>query len=117
MICLILKGNPKSNQSIYRYMCRGRIGCLYMTAKGKEIKEDYVRQIKEQYKGKPIETDVEMEVVLYFGDKRVRDIDNFGKLFLDSLSGIVLKDDKQIQKLTIVKDYSKEDPRIEVVVN
>jgi crossover junction endodeoxyribonuclease RusA len=86
-----------------------------MTKIGKDIKEDYVKQIKSQYKGKPIEEDVEMEVVLYFGDKKRRDIDNYGKL-LDCLNGTILVDDSQIQKLTIKKDYSKEEPRIEIVI-
>ena len=115
MVKLSLKGNPKSNQHIYQYVCRGKFGTLYMTKIGKDIKEDYVRQIKEQYKGKPIEEDVKMEVVLYFGDKKRRDIDNYGKL-LDCLNGTILVDDSQIQKLTIKKDYSKEEPRIEIVI-
>ncbi|MFA5542949.1 MAG: RusA family crossover junction endodeoxyribonuclease [Bacilli bacterium] len=115
MVKLSLKGNPKSNQHIYQYCCRGKFGILYMTKIGKDIKEDYVKQIKSQYKGKPIEEDVEMEVVLYFGDKKRRDIDNYGKL-LDCLNGTILVDDSQIQKLTIKKDYSKEEPRIEIVI-
>lgn len=117
MVKLSLKGNPKSNQHIYRYMCRGKIGVLYMTKQGKDIKEDYIWQIKSQYKDKPIEEDVEMEVVLFFGDKRTRDIDNYGKLLLDSLNGTVLVDDSQIQKLTIKKDYDKSNPRIEVKIS
>ncbi len=112
---IILKGNPKSNQHIYQYVCRGRFGTLYMTKVGKDIKESYILQIKEQYKDNPIEIDVEMEVVLYFGDKRKRDIDNYGKL-LDCLNGTILVDDSQIQKLTIKKDYDKEDPRIEIMI-
>lgn len=88
-----------------------------MTKQGKDIKEDYIWQIKSQYKDKPIEEDVEMEVVLFFGDKRTRDIDNYGKLLLDSLNGTVLVDDSQIQKLTIKKDYDKSNPRIEVKIS
>lgn len=61
---------------------------------------------------KPLEVVIE----LYFGDRRIRDIDNYNKLILDALSGIVYKDDKQIQKLTITKYYDKEMPRAEVEI-
>jgi len=113
---LILTGNPLSTQTIYRSSCRGRFPTRYMTKQGKELKEQYKLEAKEQYKEEIISGDCELEITLFFKDKRRRDVDNFNKLILDSLQGIVYEDDKQIQKLIIVKDYDKENPRTEVII-
>ena len=87
-----------------------------MTKQGKERKALYQLEAKKQYKGKVISTGVDMEMILFFKDKRRRDVDNYNKIVLDALEGIVFQDDKQIQKLTVIKDYSKENPRIEVEI-
>ena len=113
---IILSGNPLSTQSIYRYVCRGRFATCYMSKKGKDLKNHYQLEVREQHKGKVIKEDCELDITLFFGDKRRRDVDNFNKLVLDSLQGIVFEDDKQIQKLTITKNYCKENPRIEIVI-
>jgi crossover junction endodeoxyribonuclease RusA len=59
--------------------------------------------------------DVIVTIALYFGDKRRRDIDNWHKILLDSLTGIVWKDDSQIQEMRVTKNIGK--PRIELTVN
>lgn len=111
---IMLLGNPLSTGSIYRAMCRGNFPSTYMTNEGKALKESYSWQAKAQWKKKPIEGPVEIEVKLYFGTKRKADIDNFNKLLFDSLTGIVWVDDSQIIKMTIEKDYDKKNPRIEI---
>ena len=113
---LKLLGEPRSTNHIYKMTCRGRFASMYMSAEGKSLKEDYQWQLKSQWKQPIITRDVELEVKLFFGTKRKNDIDNFNKLLLDSMTGIVFVDDSQITKLTISKHYSKEDPRIEVIV-
>lgn len=115
-IKITLTGNPLSTQNIYRFVCRGRFGKLYMLKKGKERKEHYILEVKKQYKRKPIKTDIEMNVVLFFGDKRKRDCDNHLKICQDSLNDLVYVDDSQIQKLIIKKDYDKINPRIEIII-
>lgn len=87
-----------------------------MTKKGKDTLERYQLEAKTQWKRDPIKGPVSVNVTLYFGDKRGRDIDNYGKLLYDSLEGIVYLDDKQIQKATTTKSYCKSDPRIEIEV-
>jgi len=115
---IILTGNPKSTQTIYRAISRGSFISVYMTREGKDIKEKYVREILTQYRERePTAERIEVEIDLFFGDKRTRDIDNFNKLILDALSGIVYEDDKQIQKLTITKNYDKEYPRAEIIIH
>jgi len=109
---ITLPGNPKSTQNIYRFA--GRI--MYMNKVGKELKESYQWEAKSQWKKEPTKGDIGVRIHLFFGDKRKRDIDNFNKLILDSLSGIVWEDDVQIQSLFISKHYDKENPRAEVVI-
>jgi crossover junction endodeoxyribonuclease RusA len=113
---IILQGNPLSNQHIYQYVCTGKFPRMYMTDKGKKLKENYQWQIKSQWKGKVLKEDIEIKVDLYFKDKRRRDIDNYGKILLDSLEGIIVEDDKQIKKMTITKNIDKENPRIEIEI-
>lgn len=113
---LILKGNPKSTQHIYKMTCRGRFASMYMSADGKALKEDYQWQLKSQYKKKPLTGDIDMRVELFFGDERKRDIDNYNKILLDSMSGIIFIDDSQIQSLLIIKNKDKKNPRIEIII-
>jgi Holliday junction resolvase RusA-like endonuclease len=87
-----------------------------MTVEGKALKEQYQWEAKSQWKGKPLEGDIEVSITLYFGTKRRADLDNFNKLSLDALTGIAYLDDSQIAKLTIERGYDKVRPRIEMTV-
>lgn len=112
----ILKGNPQSTQHIYKMTCRGRFATMYMSKAGKELKESYQWQLKSQYKGKPLTKEIDLRVELFFGDERKRDIDNYNKILLDSMSGIIFEDDSQIQSLLVVKNKDKANPRIEISI-
>jgi len=109
-------GDPKSTQHIYRSACRGRFPSTYMTAEGKGIKTTYQWEAKAQWKGKPIQGDVQLAIDFYFGSKRRRDLDNQNKLILDALSGIVYEDDSQIAVLTLRRNYDAKNPRIEITI-
>jgi crossover junction endodeoxyribonuclease RusA len=117
MIIITLEGQPQSNQHIYGHTCRNGFPQMYMTKEGKALKESYQWQAKTQWKQKPIEKSVEIFVSLYFKNKGKHDIDNFGKIMLDSLTGIVWLDDSQIWKMTISKFIDHSFPRIEVDVS
>lgn len=114
---LILKGNPQSTQHIYKMTCRGKFATMYMSKEGKDLKESYQWQLKSQYKKKPLTGEIDLRVELFFGDDRKRDIDNYNKILLDSMSGIIFEDDSQIQSLLIIKNKDKRNPRIEIQVN
>ena len=58
---------------------------------------------KEFLEDKPYECMLKIKIELRFKDKRRRDIDNFNKGLLDSMSGIVYKDDCQIEEMNIKK--------------
>lgn len=47
----------------------------------------------------------------------MRDIDNYGKILLDSLTWIVYEDDKQIKLMTIEIMQHDKDSRIEVFLD
>lgn len=95
-------------------MCRGNFPSRYMTIEGRALKEDYQWQAKEQWKVGLITEDIALEIHLYFGDKRLNDWDNFHKISMDALTGIVWEDDSQIKQALVIKDYDKENPRIEI---
>jgi Holliday junction resolvase RusA-like endonuclease len=42
----------------------------YMTPEGNALKEAYQWEARAQWKGKPLEGDVELKIALYFGTKR-----------------------------------------------
>lgn len=86
-----------------------------MSREGKELKKTYSWEALSQRIGEKLTGDLEVKIKLYFKDKRVRDIDNYNKILLDALTGIIWQDDKQIQKMTIEKFIDKENPRIEII--
>jgi Holliday junction resolvase RusA-like endonuclease len=60
--------------------------------------------------------DVEVELILWRGDRKKVDIDNLSKAILDGCNDIVWKDDEQVVKITICKRYNKEEPGAMVMV-
>ncbi len=113
---ITLQGNPKSTQSIYRAACIGNHPRSYMTHEGKALKEQYQWEVKKQWKYGTLITPINLQIYFYFKDKRPRDLDNQNKLILDSMTGIVYRDDKQIDELHLYRNYDKENPRIEITI-
>ena len=113
---IILSGEPKSTQHIYRATCRGGFASTYMTPEGKALKEQYQWEAKVQWKGEPLTGDVALTVRFFFATKRRRDLDNQNKLILDALTGIAYGDDSQIAELHLVRDYDPARPRMEATI-
>lgn len=114
MVNIILKGQPISTNNCYYHAGKG---LTFITLKSKILKDDYKWQAKQQYKGQIITEDVEVTIKIYFGTKRKVDWDNYHKLSMDALNGIVWEDDSQISVAHIYKDYDKSNPRIEIVIH
>lgn len=87
---------------------------MYMTKEGAALKESYQWQAKAQWRKPPEKGALSMVAVIYYGDKRKRDWDNGNKILFDALTGIVYEDDSQIEQMTLVKRYDKENPRVEI---
>lgn len=114
---ITLLGEPRSTNNIYKYHCRFGRPAGYMSANGKNLKIDYQWQIKNQWKKKPLMGPITARFTLYFSRKGKHDIDNFSKLLLDALTGVVWEDDSQIEELHIKKDFDRSNPRIEIEIN
>lgn len=111
---ITLHGEPKSTQHCYKSACRGNFPSVYMSNGCKALKEAWQWEAKSQYKEPAIEGAVSLSLTYYFGTKRKCDLDNFNKLTLDALTGILYNDDSQITELHIFKAYDKTNPRVEV---
>ena len=111
---ITLSGEPKSTQHIYRTHCRSSFPTTYMTNEGKALKAAYQLEAKAQWRGAPLQGDLEVTIALYFGTKRRADLDNFNKLSLDALTGVAYGDDSQIVDLRLIRAYDKCRPRIEI---
>ena len=112
---LILTGNPYSTNNIY--FSTAKIGFRIMSSKARERKKQYQEEAIAQWRKGILKDDIEISIKLFFGDKRKRDWDNYHKLSMDALTGIVWEDDSQIKKATVLVGYCKENPRIEVEIN
>lgn len=108
---IVLRGQAMSNQHIYGH--RGRIRYMKSDAKKlKAIREDAVRI---QWQGMPVLSDEIFLVVRYFHKNKIRrDIDNYGKLVLDCMEGIVFEDDYQISQMLNIRLLDRSDPRVEI---
>lgn len=90
----------------HAYPTRGR-GGRFLSKEGKIFREQVQWFVKTSYSGKLLTGDLEMTIDYTFGDKRRRDVDNWHKVFIDSLKGFIFEDDSQIQKLTLTKTIGK----------
>ena len=83
----------------------GKHGRRYLTKKGKEFKEAvrtitylYSKEIK-KIKSTSKDDKYSVMITFVFKDKRRRDIDDYFKLCIDALTGIIWQDDSQIYQL------------------
>jgi Holliday junction resolvase RusA-like endonuclease len=113
MEMITLRGNPISTNMVYR---RNKF-VMYMSAVGKQRKIEYQWQAKTQYKGEILKGPVGIEINLFFKNNLRRDWDNWHKLTMDALTGIVWEDDSQITDVIVRKKIDKENPRIEIIIN
>ena len=112
---IILTGSPLSTGHLYR--SKGKI--WYMTKTGKERKHQYAWETKSQWKKPMIPKDVELavDILIYFSDNRKRDWDNYHKITMDALEGIVMENDSQIKEAHVIKEVDRENPRTEIVIH
>lgn len=87
-----------------------------MTPEARSLKESYQWQAKAQWRSEPLSKRLKVSITLFFKDKRRRDWDNWHKLSMDALSGIVWVDDEQIDEAIVRKAIDKAQPRIEISV-
>ena len=99
MIRLELSVMPPSVNSLWVNKPNGR----YKSKKGKIFDETARSELKKQFRYKPLVNSLKVSMRLYFKDKRKRDIDNYNKAILDSMTKIIYEDDSQIKELNVKK--------------
>lgn len=108
-----MRGNPVSVNRLYAQYG----GKKFLTKEGREIKEYYGWQVRQQYRGEPIDGDVDVDLTFFFKTKRRRDGDNVVKVVFDALSKVVINDDDQITDHHVHKRHDAENPRVEIVLS
>lgn len=87
-----------------------------MKPKAKELKESYIKQIKEQYNWEPIKQKIEVRIKIRWFWQEV-DRDNVHKLSMDAWNWLLRDDDKQIIEATIIKMWKdNNNPRLELFI-
>ena len=99
MIKLELSVIPPSVNTLWVNKHRGR----YKSKRGKIFENLACGELKKQFRYKPLANSLKIHIRLYFKDKRKRDIDNYNKAILDSMTKIIYEDDSQIEELNVKK--------------
>lgn len=109
--CVVIPTIPPSTQHVYG---NRKGGGKYLKKDGVAYKHEVFYEAKRQYKGEPIEGGVFVGISYFFGDNRVRDLDNYKKVLLDALSGVLWVDDRQIEVDVSIKSHKEDNPRVEL---
>lgn len=102
---LLVKPVPVNQK--YSIIC----GKNYLSKKYRTAKEDLAYEIRSAWKHEIRKGSVCMNILLYFGDNRRRDIDAYLKILLDAMTGIVYEDDSQIDEMHVFKQVDIKSPR------
>jgi len=95
------------------------VNARYTISRGRNILSTEYRNAKEamqwevasQWQGEPLEDDVTLNIFLHLDSKRA-DVDSYLKIILDSLTGTVYNNDRQVTELSVIKMHDSEEPRI-----
>lgn len=82
-----------------------------LSKKYRDTKYALALETRSQAKFEPYRGNLAMNVMMYFGDNRKRDIDAYLKILLDSMEGIVYENDNQIVELHCFKEVDIKNPR------
>ncbi len=110
---ITILGNPPSDNTAYGNRAFGKRVIRYLTPRAKAFKNIARLSVKDaKLTTKPII----MNINVYFGDKRKRDIQGHLKCLIDSFQGLLYEDDNQIVSITATRYYDKQLPRSEVTI-
>ena len=71
---------------------------------------------REAWPRRAVAGSVSVRIRFFVPDARRRDVDNLAKGVLDSLNGIIWRDDSQVTGMELLKAIDRENPRTEVEV-
>lgn len=96
-----IEGKPVSTNTAYPTSRQGR---RYMSKAGKEYKALVRDTAQYTYPHRePIGGPIQIHITYTFGDKRIRDVNNYDKIIVDALEGIIYKNDTQVNTLLLHK--------------
>ena len=93
---------------------------LYKTQEVKDFEKFVAEEALNQMKDKNLmmtKKPLVMELQVWFGDQRKRDLQNCFDTICDALEGIVYEDDSQIVSLSGSKFYEKDVWKIKIIIN
>ena len=91
---------------------------IHISNKGKEFKRAAQEIILEKFpEQSPLKCNIELNLELHFKHKRARDIDNYNKALLDSMTGIIYEDDSQITSMKIRKFIGSDSDKILIKIS
>ena len=95
--------------------CRGSLGHWYTPKRTAQYERAVAGYALAAGIRGPLSGSFSVEIVLWFPDRRRRDIDNCGKAVADALNGIAWQDDSQVERMTVVRaGVDRGNPRAEV---
>ena len=111
MVEFFVSGSPVPKQS-YRHSRKGG----YLPKRVKDWQELVGWTARSRHRGEPYRGKVQIDLQFYLHDKRKRDLDNLSKAILDSIEGIIIEDDVQVDKLYIERYFNSDNPGVMITV-
>jgi crossover junction endodeoxyribonuclease RusA len=103
---------PPSTNHLYRNVRgKGRV----LNKDGRAYKET-ARMVAMGARLPLLQGDVLLTMTVYFPNRRRRDLSNCLKVIEDSLSGVAYRDDSQVAKIVLTRQYDNANPRAELTV-
>jgi len=75
-------------------------------------KRNFIKKYREELKAqviRMIDKPVELKIIISDRNYKRRDLDNYAKIILDLIKGVIIKDDRLIYKLILIKKESLSD--------
>ena len=108
MIEYTIPGHPMSVNHMYGSTKNGR---RFLKKEGKTWKENVALECLSKF-GRINSTEpIIVQIIYFFPDNHRRDVSNYDKILLDTLSGVLYVDDSQIQCASLHKFVDKKNPR------
>lgn len=112
---------PPTVNTYYRSPDRGALkGKHLISEMGRKFKKNVYASVVEQYGGipKPVNVNVEVNIVLFPPDNRRRDLDNYNKALFDALTNArVWEDDSQVKRMEIEWGPVVKPGRVEITIS
>lgn len=106
VIRIEIKGNPGAKA---RHRTGGRSRNPYKPDAAEE--RGVAWEMRSQYRGEPLDGDVQLSVAFYRENRKPIDLDNMVKRVKDAANGILWKDDRQVVDLWASKRVDPDNPR------